>query len=148
MSKMKGRTKDVIGLFVDGLDVKLAHLSQRGTKVVVQDLRSATLATRMAEHKPAEVGAAAGGDMNVEDVFGSVNAAAVMETAGAAMPSDDNSSVLLSLLASYNSAKYSLSYSLAEPAIYYHVVDHNFGLRGTKLKRRLLEELKNLRERA
>ncbi len=60
MAKTSGRSKNVVGLFVDGLDVKLAHLSVHGRKVVVNELRSATLATRMADHRPAEVGAVAG----------------------------------------------------------------------------------------
>ncbi|HEX9006268.1 MAG TPA: hypothetical protein VF889_03160, partial [Bacteroidota bacterium] len=58
---------------------------------------------------------------------------------------EDNNSVLLDLLGSYPAQKYSLTYSLAEPAIYYHVIDHDFGLKGLKLKNRILEELHKLR---
>jgi Tfp pilus assembly protein PilN len=53
--------------------------------------------------------------------------------------------VLLGLLAQYPVNNYSLTYSLAEPAIYYHVLESDFGLKGTKLKDRILEELKNIR---
>ena len=59
--------------------------------------------------------------------------------------SEDNNAVLLGLLAQYPRNKYSLTYSLAEPAIYYHVLESDFGLKGKKLKDRILEELRNIR---
>ncbi|HTY01033.1 MAG TPA: hypothetical protein VMG09_13485 [Bacteroidota bacterium] len=142
MAKMKGRKNSVIGLFVDGLDIKLAHLSLRGKRVVVEELRTATLATKMAEHKSVDLGASAG--LDGSDGF-SLQSLPVTEGPTTEMHSDDNDSVLLSLLASYPVSKYSLIYSLAEPAIYYHGVESNFGLKGLKLKQRILEELRNIR---
>ncbi len=142
MGKMTVRSKNVVGLFVDGLDVKLAHLTMHGRKIVVNELRSATLASRMAEHKPAEVGAAVG--LESADAF-SLSASAEVSAPVTGVETEDNNSILLGLLGSYPAAKYSLAYSLAEPAIYYHVVDHDFGLKGIKLKSRILEELHNLR---
>ncbi len=142
MATMKGRNKDVIGLFVDGLDVKLAHLSVSGKKVVVQELRTATLATKMAEHKSVDLSVLATAE--VGDAF-ALPVAPPSGTPATETQADDNNSILLSLLASYPTAKYSLTYSLAEPAIYYHVLETNFGLKGKKLKRRVLEELRNLR---
>lgn len=143
MATMKGRTKNVIGLFIDGLDVKLAHLALQGRKVVVQELRTATLAAKMAEHKSVDIGTPA--SVEVGDAFAMTSGTQPSETPTAEVRSDDNSSILLSLLASYPTSKYSLAYSLAEPAIYYHVLESNFGLKGKKLKGRILEELKNLR---
>jgi hypothetical protein len=142
MSKMKARSKNAVGLFVDGLDIKLAHLSLRGRKVVVQELRAATLAARMVERKETEAVAASGsGGM---DAF-AMASASVMDNPAAELQGDDNNTILLSLLSSYPVTKYSLTYSLAEPSIYYHVLDHDFGLKGLKLKNRILEELRNLR---
>ena len=62
MAKVAGRGKSVIGLFVDGLDVKLAHLVARKNRIIVQELRSATLITKLQEQKPAEPMAPAVGD--------------------------------------------------------------------------------------
>jgi Tfp pilus assembly protein PilN len=143
MSEMSGRSKNVIGLFVDGLDLKLAHLAVKGRRVIVQELRTATLASKMAEHKSVDIGlpGADGGS----DPFAVSSGGSVMESATADVQSDDNSSILLSLLAAYPSTKYSLVYSLAEPAIYYHVLETDYGLKGVKLRQRILEELRNIR---
>ncbi|HEX9005834.1 MAG TPA: hypothetical protein VF889_00975, partial [Bacteroidota bacterium] len=142
MSNMTVRSKNVVGLFVDGLDAKLAHLSVHGRKVVLHDLRSATLATRMAEHKPAEAVTTLG--LDGSDPF-ALAGADPSDMKAPNMQTEDNNSVLLDLLGSYPAQKYSLTYSLAEPAIYYHVIDHDFGLKGLKLKNRILEELHKLR---
>ncbi|MGA9119221.1 MAG: hypothetical protein WB699_07615 [Bacteroidota bacterium] len=142
MAKMKGRKNNVVGLFVDGLDIKLAHLSLRGRRVVVEELRTATLATKMAEHKTMDMGIPS--TVDVSEGF-SLSPTPVNESPASEIQSDDNNSVLLSLLASYPVSKYSLVYSLAEPAIYYHNIESDFGLKGLKLKQRILEELRNIR---
>jgi hypothetical protein len=51
----------------------------------------------------------------------------------------------LGLIANYPRNRYSLTYSLAEPSIYYHQLESDFGLRGNKLKDRILNELKSVR---
>ena len=141
MAKVAGRGKSVIGLFVDGLDVKLAHLVARKNRIIVQELRSATLITKLQEQKPAETMAPAVGDST--DAF-SLGEGTTSE-AVAESQSEDNNAVLLGLLAQYPSNRYSLTYSLSEPAIYYHILESDFGLKGKKLKDRILEELKNIR---
>jgi hypothetical protein len=140
MAQMKGRNKTAVGLFVDGLDVKLAHLTIKGKKIVVQELKSATLVTKLHEHKTVEEPASAMGETS--DAFNLTAAAAPEVTAE---QSEDNNAVLLGLLAQYPASKYSLTYSLAEPAIYYHVLESDFGLKGKRLKDRILDELKNIR---
>ena len=59
--------------------------------------------------------------------------------------SEDNNAVLIGLFSQYPRNKYPVTYSLAEPAIYYHVLESDFGLKGKKLKDRILEELKSIR---
>jgi hypothetical protein len=141
MATVAGRGKSVLGVFVDGLDVKLAHLTMRQKRVVVQELKSATLITKLQEQKLAETMAPAMGDSTDAFSLGEgTSTDAVPET-----QTEDNNAVLLGLLAQYPANKYSLTYSLAEPAIYYHVLESDFGLKGTKLKDRILEELKNIR---
>ena len=51
---MASRGHNVLGLFVDGLDVKLAHLTLRKKRVVVEELASATLMTKFQEAKALE----------------------------------------------------------------------------------------------
>lgn len=141
MAQMKGRNKTVVGLFVDGLDVKLAHLSIKGKRITINELKSATLATKLHEHKAAEMVAGEMGD--TADPFnlspGPTDEMAVESS------SEDNNAVLLSLLSGFPRNSFSLTYSLAEPAIYYHVLESDFGLKGKKLKTRILEEMRNIR---
>jgi hypothetical protein len=141
MATAKGKGKTVLGLFVDGLDVKLAHLTLQKRKVIIEDLKSATLASKLAEHKMADEPATIAADGS--DPF-NLSLAPQQEVTSPTQ-SDDNNAVLLGLLASYPRNKYTLTYSLAEPAIYYHVLESDFGLKGKKLKDRILVELKNIR---
>jgi Tfp pilus assembly protein PilN len=139
MASMKGPSKDVLGVFVDGLDVKLAHLSIRKKQISVNDLKSATLVSKLDERKPGE----ALGGFEQADSFSST-AGSSMEGIGGG-ESEDNNAVVLGLLAPYPPRKYSLTYAIAEPAIYYHLFDSDFGLKGKKLKERILAELRNVR---
>ena len=58
---------------------------------------------------------------------------------------EDNNAVLLGLIANYPRHKYSLTYSLSEPSIYYHILESDFGLKGKRLKDRILTELRSTR---
>jgi Tfp pilus assembly protein PilN len=138
---MASRTHNVLGLFVDGLDMKLAHLSLRKNRVVVEELSSGTLMTKFQESKVLEdMGS---GTSEITDAF-SVPVAATPEAAPEG-GGEDNNAVLLGLLAKYPRGRYSLTYAIAEPAIYYHVLESDFGLKGKKLKGRILEELRTIR---
>jgi len=141
MATVAGRGKSVLGIFVDGLDVKLAHLTIRKNRVVVQELKSATLITKLQEQKVAETMVPAMGESTDAFSLGETSTTGPVPES----QTEDNNAVLLGLLAQYPANKYSLTYSLAEPAIYYHVLESDFGLKGTKLKDRILEELKNIR---
>jgi len=139
MASMKGPNKTVLGIFVDGLDVKLAHLSVKGKRVTVHELRSGTLVAKLEERKAVEVGSMS----DTADAFSLP--AGISADSGIEAQSEDNNAVLLGLLAQYPSNKYSLTYSIAEPAIYYHLLESDFGLKGKKLKERILAELRNIR---
>lgn len=139
MASMKGPGKTVLGIFVDGLDVKLAHLSIKGKRVTVNELRSATLVSKLEERKSVEVGVG----VETSDAF-SVPVATSSEALTEGQ-SEDNNAVLLGLLAQYPTRKYSLTYSIAEPAIYYHLFEGDLKLKGKKLKDFILGELRNIR---
>jgi Tfp pilus assembly protein PilN len=141
MATLKGRGKTVLGIFVDGLDIKLAHLSIKGKRVTVHELKSGTLVAKLEERKTVDVGVPAFADG--ADAFSLPSGGPV--DAPADGQSEDNNAVLLGLLAPYPASKYSLTYSISEPAIYYHLFESNFGLKGKKLKERVLSELRNIR---
>lgn len=130
----------VIGLFVDGLDVKLARLSMRKKRLTVDELKSATLVAKLHEHKTIDVTSGSGEGADAFNLSG----AATQETI-APGASEDNNAVLIGLFSQYPRNKYPITYSLAEPAIYYHLLESDFGLKGNKLKDRILEELRNIR---
>jgi len=136
---MASRSHNVLGLFIDGLDVKLAHLTLRKNRVVVEDLASATLVTKFQESRAVEEISASA---DAADAF-AVPVATAEGTAGEG--GDDNNAVLLGLLAKYPKGKYSLTYSLVEPSLYYHMLESDFGLKGKRLKSRILEELRSIR---
>lgn len=132
--------KSMIGLFVDGLDIKLARLTKRRKRIVVEELRSATLVAKLEERKLAEAGA---GSSDERDPF-RLPELDVNEQA-AISGSEDNNAVLLGLLSQYKPRTYTLAYGVSEPAIYYHPLESHFKEKGKKLKLRLIEELKNVR---
>jgi Tfp pilus assembly protein PilN len=137
---MASRSSSVLGLFVDGVDVKLAHLALKKNRVVVEELTSATLMTKFQDAKALEESSTT--IMDSADAF-NVPVAPTAEAGGEA--AENNNAVLLGLLAKYPRGKYSLTYALAEPAIYYHTMESDYGLKGKKLKERILEELRTIR---
>ncbi len=136
-----GSGKSVIGLFVDGLDVKLARLVQKGKKVFVEELKSATLVSKLEERKTADAGMSLADD---KDPF-RLSDLETMPVSSTDNKSEDNSAVMLGLLSQYKPKSYSLAYCISEPSIYYHALESDFGLKGKKLKERIIEELKNVR---
>ncbi len=133
--------KSVIGLFVDGLEVKLARVAMKRKKLVIEELRSATLVAKLEEHKPSEAATSFNDD---KDPFKLPELEASPEPM-VSSAGEDNNAVLLGLLSKYKPKSYSLAYCISEPSIYYHTLESNFGLKGKKLKTRIIEELKNVR---
>jgi len=138
---MTGRGKTVLGLFVDGLDIKLAHLAVHKRHIVIEELKSATLVTKIHDRKLVEENMGA----LVDSTDGFSIPPAPPPDAAPETVKEDNNAVLLGLIANYPRSKYTLTYSLAEPAIYYHVLESDFGLKGRRLTDRILAELKNTR---
>ncbi len=137
MASLRGNRKTAIGLFVDGLEVKLARLSLKRGRVVVEELRSATLVSRLEEQRVeamAEAAAPAEGEF-------AGGGGALPEVAGG----EDNNAVFLGLLSAYPTSKYALAYAIAEPSLYYHAVEGGTDLRGRKLKENIATELQAVR---
>jgi len=140
MASLRSGRNTAIGLFVDGQEAKLAKLSLKKGRVVVDDLRSATLISKIEELKTQPV------------AEGEVMAGAETDFAQAALPEvtggEDNNAILLSLLSPYPTSRYTLGYSIAEPSIYYHPIENAGQLKGRKLKAHIIQELQGTRETA
>ncbi len=136
---LKGQGKVAFGVFVDGLELKFAHLSSKGKEIYVHDLKTLTLFKKLDEREGARGGFTEGHEIFSETEHGGAGLLLQAER------SDSNSSVLLDLLSQYPPKKYLLTYSLAEPSVYYHVLEGNFGSKNGAVKKRVLEELRTIR---
>lgn len=136
-----GQGKTAVALFVDGLDLKYVQLSAKGAQVTLRDFKTVALVTKFEEKQ-----AAAAVGATEEPGFGDIATADAMAAPAAAIGEEEggaqsNSTVLLSLLSDLPSAKYSLSYALSEPAITYQEFESDFGLKESKLKKKLIQEI-------
>lgn len=139
MSKsLKGQGKVAFGIFVDGLELKLAHLSLKGTRILIHDLKKVTLLKKLDE----QITQQRGFD-ETQEIF----SASDQGESHLLQPekTDSNAEIILSLLSQYPSTKYRIAYSLAEPSVYYHTLEGSAGSKNAHLKKRALEELKNIR---
>lgn len=136
MATIGGSKKTAIGLFVDGLEIKFAKLSRKGKTLKIDELKSATLVTKLEERQLKDL----------SEGFETTTETFALPTSGErAEESEDNNAILLSLLANYKPSSYYLGYAISEPSVYYHVIESDFGLKGMKLKERIIEELKKVR---
>ncbi len=134
---MRGNKKSAIGLFVDGLEIKFAKLSKKGKNVVIDELKVASLVNKLEERQLKDL----------SDGFADSTTDTLSLPAGAdrSESGEDNNAVLLGLLSEYKPSSYLLGYAISEPSVYYHTIESDFGLKGTKLKEKIIEELKKVR---
>src|SRR5437016_1626502 len=139
MSTLRGTKNTSVGIFVDGLDLKLAKLSLRKGRIYVEELHSVTLATKLEERHAVGVEMDNLSDGGTETFALAAGGGPRDETMG------NNNNILLGLLSKYPPSQYVLSYAIAEPSIYYHTLETDFGLKGKKLKIQAANELRNVR---
>ncbi|MGH2569237.1 MAG: hypothetical protein ACRDGA_12945, partial [Bacteroidota bacterium] len=135
--------KTAVALFVDGLELKYVQLSAKGNKITLRDYKTVPLAQKFEEKQAAPMAEEAGGAEGGADPF-AAPASATMEGTVAGSETT-NASVLLSVLGDLPPDKITVSYSLTEPAITYQEFDSDFGLKGSKLAKKLVAELSALR---
>ncbi len=142
-----GQGKTAVAFFVDGLELKYVQLSAKGGRITLRDFKTVALVTKF-EEKAAAVAEAAPTESSFGDIASPEALAATPETnlgeEGGGQGSS-NTSVLLSLLSDIPPAKYSFTFALSEPAVTYQEFDSNFGLKGLKLKKKLIAELATTR---
>jgi hypothetical protein len=128
MATAKGRGKTVLGLFVDGLDVKLAHLSVQRKHIVIEELKTATLVTKLHDRKLVEEGA--GSVQEGSDAFR-------FRPPPADVGGDGNGSRQQRRSARpdrrLSAAKYSLTYSLPSPRSTITLLESDFRAEGRSL---------------
>lgn len=145
-----------LGFFIDGIEVKFAHLGVRGKQVSVYDIKTASLVSRLEEHRTSEAGMLESMDTGLEttdDIFGGGGAATPTPAAPVGeMGEEDvtgaetNGTIILGLLSGFPPSQYNLGYSIIEPTIYYHITESDYGIsRRKKLKNRIIEELRAVR---
>jgi Tfp pilus assembly protein PilN len=139
-----GQGKTAVALFVDGLELKFVQLSTKGNTVTLRDFKTVALITKFEEKAAAAVTEGASeeasfGDIATSDTLGAAAETSIGEETAAGPTS--NSTVLLGLLSDLPSAKYTYSFALSEPAVTYQEFETNFGLKGTKLKKKIIEDI-------
>ncbi len=144
MPYQPGQGKTAVALFVDGLELKYVQLALKGKRITLREFKAVSLVKRFEDLKAAAAEEGGFGDIAAADAFGTTAAPATEAgTEGAS-----NSSVLLSVIGDIPPAKYTISYAIGEPAVTYHEFDSDFGQKGAKLKKRILQELANIRSAA
>jgi Tfp pilus assembly protein PilN len=137
----KNEGKTAVALFVDGFDVKFAHVAVKHKKITLLDFRTVTLVRKLEESAAHETGTA--GILEISDT--SLDTPLMQEGLTEGMETETNSGVLVSLLNEFAPGRFILVYSVSEPSVYYQTLDDTFDAKGEKLKRRILEELAKIR---
>ena len=137
MPYYKGEGKTVLGIFVDGLDVKFVHLALKNKQISLHEAKTVNLVKRLEERT---VGIEGGVAESFETVD-TLDTGGTREEFSEAAGSQSNSEVMVGLLSEYPTTAYQLVYSISEPNVYYQQFEDDFGLTGMKLKRRLIDEL-------
>lgn len=137
MPYTKGEGKTVLGIFVDGLEVKLAHVALKNKRITLHDVKTVNLVKRLEERTTA----VEGGMGESIDLVDTIETGEIKDEFAEAGGGQSNSEVIIGLLSEYPTNAYRLVYSISEPSVYYQQFEDNFGLAGTKLKRRLIDEL-------
>ncbi len=145
MPYQPGQGKTAVALFVDGLELKFVQLSLKKDKVMLRDYKTVALVQKFEE----KGGGVSEGEAAMEDL------ASAEAFAEPTMPAEmteregqNNAAVLLSVLTDLPSSKYTLSYALSEPAVTYQEFESDSGLKGSKLKKHIAQELSTMRSSA
>ena len=138
MPYKKGEGKTILGIFIDGLDVKFVHLALKNKRIFLHDVKTVNLVKRLEERV---AGSEASGGTENFGMMDSIESTEVKDEFAEGSGGASNSEVIIGLLSEFPTNAYYLVYSILEPSIYYQQFEDNFGLSGSKLKRKLVDEL-------
>ena len=139
--------KEAIGIFADGLDLKMAYLSYEKGKITIRALEEDTLKARLDEEEeeglgevsaePQEAGGAFGVEApETEEAFGEESLEGEEE--------ETNQSLFVRLMSAFPLEKCSLAFSLSESRVTYYDLEGDFGpkKKGKKLQKELVEKIR------
>jgi hypothetical protein len=129
--------REALGLQVDGQRVLVAHLRRQGRQVAVAGLRSASLASRL---EVGQEGERAAGPASPGDILGLAEEPAAKGGEEEGSPPETNTEILYRLLERFPTRRCSLAFSLVESCVFFTLFEDNFGLKGKRLKERLLAQ--------
>lgn len=129
--------REALGLQVDGQRVLVAHLRRQGRQVVVAGLRSASLASRLEVGQQGGTGA---GPASPGDILGLAEEPAEKGGEEEGSPPETNTEVLYRLLERFPVKRCSLAFSLVESCVFFTPFEDSFGLKGKRLKERLIAQ--------
>jgi hypothetical protein len=131
--------KTALGIHVDGLDVKFARISVCGKRIVLRNLGAVTLISPL-EKSPSKK---SGSLMEGEDPFDVTSSSSDENDVlkGGVTEAENNNSVMVNLFSRFPAKKHFLALTVSEPGIFYQTLSSDFGLKGEKLKAKLVQEL-------
>ncbi len=139
----------VLGVMVDGADLRIVHMGKERGEIVVYSMESTTLPTRLGKLRPSEVAQPAAAVEGDDDIFGFDEAEAASpehgfeedtETEGGSQLEDVSAS-LINIFAKYPLNNTRIAVNIPEGQATYYSFESNFGLGGRKLQKRLNEEI-------
>lgn len=130
-------SNDAIGLYVDGVDLKVAHVARRGRKIILLDLFNAKLVQKLEVGAP--VAAGIGFDSSAETID-------LTQPAPQDESSEEqtNSAIVTEVFNRYKKKK-PLALSIGEPYVFYHPIEVQGKLKRDKIVARIVEELQATR---
>lgn len=129
-------SNDALGLYADGVDLKVAHVARRGRKIILLDLFNAKLAQKL--EIAASVAATSGFESTAETI--DLTQPALQEGPGEAA----NASVITEIFDRYKKKK-PLALSVGEPYVFYHPIEVQGKQKQDKIIARIIEELQATR---
>ena len=143
---LSSKSKEAIGIFVDGLDLKMAYLSSEKEKITIQALEEDTLKARL-DVEEEGLGELSAEPQEAGDAFG-VEAPETEEAFGEepleGEEEETNQSLFVRLMSVFPLEKCSLAFTLSESRVTYYDLEGDFDpkKRGKKLQKELVEKIR------
>ncbi len=135
----------VLGVMVDGRELKIAHLARQGAEIAILNLETVSLHHRLGKIKTAAALASNPAEEAGKDIFGFEEAAQRSEEMFESPTEEgDVSSLLINAFGKYLEKRMPLAVNVPEGQATYYSFESNFGLKGKKLRKRLRDEISPL----
>jgi len=135
----------VLGVMVDGRELKIAHLAKQGAEIAILNLETVSLHHRLGKIKTPATLTSNPAEEAGKDIFGFEEAAQKTEAMFESPTEEgDVSSLLINAFGKYLEQRIPLAVNVPEGQATYYSFESNFGLKGKKLRQRLREEISPL----